>query len=744
LFFCAKTIATIIVSVQERIMTVSPLFGRVYEALTTHRYYLVSLIAIFFLIEIGFFIAWPIVGYDTDLWYHLSGGRYFWENGATARDAYFSFISPPKVWYDYYWMFQAIVYKVFQWTGYPGLVTLRCLLYALTSLMIVLFFIRHDETPKRLLVGLSFFICYPIALITREMLVRPHLFSYLFIVVFLYILEFKRDKIWLLPLLGIFWVNIHGIEYPVMILIVLAYLAEMYYRDLRGKSPQREGDKFKKWFLIMTPYTVFFTPQVIELIKTPFNIAYNNALYQQFYVLELLPVDIRNVLSLSALPVSNLIPAAQHLLILVAVASFLICLGKRSLRISHLIIFLCASVLLIKYYRFIFEFILLSIPLICHGLAIKIKTSEKRGGFFTRAAPVLMIVILIAVPAVVYGSKFMHRPEYPLSQANLPMGVAGFLNKLDAGGSVLNEPNTGGYLQWALDHKYKIYMDLQLAIFNDRDFAYGTNALYNENTFRSFARKYDPSFLSVSLNRSHFTDLIAKFPEYRLIFFDDTETLYVNARHFPGIAEAHELKCIDPFRQKSSDYGRETPEQRSQIYREAMRLRSFYPDCRITNSILFNLLLVNKDYEKAIPYAEVIIHRYPDIADGYALKADALFALDRFEQAAVLYRKAIELRPKETVGNGYRNLHVCYIRLKEYRKAYRLISEYINPFDLTSTYKDLYALAMSAAAAGKIRDAVNFLKIAEMKLPPDDAEYMKKIKENLLMLDAEGKRANEQ
>jgi hypothetical protein len=319
-------------------MTIPPLYGRLDERMTVYRYYLFSLIFIFFLIEIGYFITWPIVGYDTDLWYHLSGGRYFWENGGIAQDAYFSFITPPKFWYDYYWMFQAIVSKVFSWAGYPGLVALRCLLYVLTSLFVGLFFLRHDENPQRLLIGLAFFICFPIALITRELLVRPHLFSYLLIVVFLYILEFKRDKIWMLPLLAILWVNIHGVEYPVMILICLAYLAEMVYQDFKGRSQQRDGDKIKKWLLILTPYAVFCTPRMIELIKTPFNIAYNNALYQQFYVLELFPIDFRNIFAFSAFPFFNLIVAAQHFLVLAAIAFFLICLRKRNLRISHLII----------------------------------------------------------------------------------------------------------------------------------------------------------------------------------------------------------------------------------------------------------------------------------------------------------------------------------------------------------------------------------------------------------------------
>ena len=153
-------------------MGISPVYGRIYEKITSHKYYLLSLIFIFFLILIYYFITWPIVGYDTDLWYHLSGGRYFWENSTIARDAFFSYITPSKSWYDYYWLFQVIVYKIFQWTGYYGLVALRCFLYFLTTVFICLFFIRRYDNRTALLIGLTFFICYPLAITFREMLVR--------------------------------------------------------------------------------------------------------------------------------------------------------------------------------------------------------------------------------------------------------------------------------------------------------------------------------------------------------------------------------------------------------------------------------------------------------------------------------------------------------------------------------------------------------------------------------------------
>ncbi len=38
---------------------------------------------------------------------------------------------------------------------------------------------------------------------------------------------------------------------------------------------------------------------------------------------------------------------------------------------------------------------------------------------------------------------------------------------------------------------------------------------------------------------------------------------------------------------------------------------------------------------------------------------------------------------------------------------------------------------MSAASVGKIREAVTFLKIAWIKVPPTDTEYVEKIDKNL-------------
>jgi tetratricopeptide (TPR) repeat protein len=717
-------------------MTPHPSDGRRYENITGHRYYPISLLALFFLLLIGYFIAWPIVMTDTDLWYHLSGGRYFWQNGTIARDAFFSYVTPPKSWYNYYWLFQAIVYKIFQWTDYYGLVVLRCLLYSLTALFICLSFIRRHENRTELLLGLFLFVACASVILYRETAVRPHLFSYLFIIVFLYILEFRRDKIWLLPLLGIFWSNVHGIEYPVMFLIVFAYLAEIYWRQFRKIPTGDTEGKKEKWLLISVFYTIFITPGVIELIQTPFSVSFQNAAYQHLYVSELLPIPFRNFFILAPVSVQGLISSLQNLIVLLTAAFLLIGLWKRKLRISHAILFIGALLLLAKHSRFSCEFTLLSIPLLQQGAHL----IGKKDRFPRKVVNLALPVVVVLLPLLVFHSTLGNRPAYPFSPSNLPTGVIRFLNQhAPGGGKILNEPNTGGYLPWALSPKFKIYMDMQMSIFSDTDFATSQNAFFNANAFKAFIQKYDPSFISVSLNKPHFKKIAATDTRFVPIFFDQAELLYVNKSHHSDLAERYVLKAIDPFHYGEVIYADESAEKLSEIFSEASRMLDQDPANYRAHHILSSILVVRRQYDKALSHAEAIIRLYPEQSHGYALKGDALFWMGRYEEAARFYKKALDMGRTSKVENVYWNLHASYNNLKEYKKAYGVLSKYVNPFNPNTDYKEIYQLGMSASAVGKIREAVTFLKIAKLKAPPADVEYVQKIDKNLAILGGDSK-----
>lgn len=85
-------------------------------------------------LSFGYLLAWPIMKTDTDIWYHLCGGRYLYEHHALPQTTYFSFISSPaRPWVDYYWWFQAAAYQLYSWFGYYGLIALRALLHKATG-----------------------------------------------------------------------------------------------------------------------------------------------------------------------------------------------------------------------------------------------------------------------------------------------------------------------------------------------------------------------------------------------------------------------------------------------------------------------------------------------------------------------------------------------------------------------------------------------------------------------------------
>jgi hypothetical protein len=714
---------------------IPPIYGQIYEQITRHKYYLFFLISLFFLIFIYYLITWPIVGYDTDLWYHLSGGRFFWLNCTIARDAFFSYITPPKSWYNYYWLFQVIIYKIFQWSGYYGLIVLRCTLYLLTAFFIYRSFTARTEKPTAILPGIFLFIACVIAILFRELLVRPHLFSYLFIVIFLYILELRRDKIWLLPFLGILWSNIHGIEYPVMLAIVFAYLAEIYYQQYKKRSARYESGTKTKWLLIAVFYTIFFTPRIVELVQTPFAVSFQNAAYQHLYVAELQNIPLMNFFVFAPVTFNGLISSLHNMLVLLTVCFFLVSLWKKQLRVSHSILFFCSLFLLAQHARFTYEFILLSIPLLGHGMRLVTAKFQLPPRVTGLALPGLLIVI----PVLVFSNFFINRPAYPLDATNLPTGVVNFLSSQVKGGRILNEANTGGYLPWALGTNFKIYMDMQMSIFSDTDFAQAVNTTSHANVFKQFIQKYDPSFISVALNRPYFKQIAAGDGQFVPVCFDQKEVLYVKKTQYREIAENYELKTIDPFTYREIKYTTQSEEQLQQIYAEAEKMYHQDHANYAANHILSSILIVRGEYDQALAHAGNIIQYYPDLSHGYALKADALFGKGHYEKSAGLYKQALAMGQTARENNVFRNLYASYVKMKKYQQAYRVLSQYVNPFDPNADYKDIYDLGMSAATVGKIREAKIFVKIAAMKMPAADKEYQQKILEGLTMLGEETK-----
>ncbi len=687
------------------------------------------LIYVFFLLAVSAYnlLHWPIMAGDTDLWYHLNSGRYILEHLSLPTNSYFSFVSD-REWTDYFWLFQVVVYKLFSFIGYHGLIILKTVVYLAVFSLISLYFLRRPEGNKLYVAAAILF--YFLVLVPRYLLVRPHIFSYLFIVAFLYILEFKPRKITVcLPLLAVLWMNLHGIEYPVMIIICLAYVIESYIRRLKTKSHFARTELFYVASIAISMGTIFLTPHGVKLLEMPFI----STAYASQYIKELRPLSLEDLLVFRGSIISPSYITVFSLLLFGSTVAVLKSILTKRVRISHLILFVAGVFLLTKGVRFIAESALLAIPVIAANVPLSValhKLHNDRKTF--SAASILLVVLLVVMPLKFLKNLFPQQTKYPVSERGLPAGVAAFLKRLDVGGSILNDPNNGGYLQWELYPKYKIFMDMEVPLlFTDEDFYIAMNSFANVEVLRKVISKYNPSFIIVPNINIAFKEIIKRFPDYILVFFDDVEVLYVNKKTYPAIAERFELKTIDPYTIIGQDISQLSSEERSDVLEELFELIKIYPDSNIVNQVIAMMYNMEGEYLKAIPYAELIIRNVPELPKGYRLKGDSLMGLKRFDKALLFYKKALDRSNEGERAGLYKKMWVCYTNLQQYDEAYEVLRKAVRIFSVTTPFTDLYTLGLSALRAGETTEALMLFKFALLKVPSDNIEWQVKIRDQL-------------
>lgn len=681
---------------------------------------------IFILIFFGTytFIHWPIAALDTDLFYHLSHGKYISLNMIIPETSYFSFISPSREWVDYYWLFQIFAFKIYSWFDYYGLIILRAIIFLIVALLLFFLIFHKQEKESSFYLSIIFSLLFLI-LLPRFQLIRPHIFSYFFIVAFLYVLECQPNRAFLLPIFSVLWCNLHGIEYPVLCLICLSYIFNFFIYRIFKKEHIQKKDFAYLFPLILSLAAIYFTPHGSKLIGIPLI----STEYASQYINELRILNFREILNFQLI---NPLLTVFNILLLLSILSFGLSIAYRKIKLSHLLLFAGGVFLLTKGFRFICEFSLLSLPLL-RANPIKIFFYQKS----IREKIILstFIIFCLSLPLILLINQFQNKPKFPLSPVNLPTGITNFLKNLPITGSLLNHPNNGGYLIWELYPQYKIFMDMEVPfLFTDEDFFMAANAFSDEEVLRKIISKYSPSFIIVPQNKKDFKALIKKFPDYIPIFFDQAEVLYMNQKLHSEIAFKYRLK-IDPF----DLFGKKIEDMinikgKDVLLEEIFRLNKIYQECLITNQILSMYYNKEGDYLSSIKYANKIINNYPDAPIGYKLKGIALKGLKSYDEALLCFEKALKRTGRDEKREIYKQMAYTYTQKQDYKRAYKLFKKAIIIFSAKTTYQELFDLSSAALLSGKTEEAIFLLKLAQQKVPPDDKKYTERIKSQLSRL----------
>jgi hypothetical protein len=142
---------------------------------------------------------------DGDTLWHIRAGAVMLERGEILSRDVFSHTAFDQPWIAHEWLAEIIMAVLHAWGGLPAVVLFHFLLVALTFWLLFKIALRYaGEWVAFFCLAVAFLFSY------THLLARPHIFTWFFGVLTLYLLHVGGRRLFLLPLLMIPWVNLHG------------------------------------------------------------------------------------------------------------------------------------------------------------------------------------------------------------------------------------------------------------------------------------------------------------------------------------------------------------------------------------------------------------------------------------------------------------------------------------------------------------------------------------------------------
>jgi len=169
-----------------------------------------------------------------DFWWHLKTGQVIATTGSIPRVDLFSFTAAGKPFVFQNWLAELLYYIVYGAGGFPLLVFFNALMA--TAAFLFVYHLCLEATDK---VRIAAFVAF-LAAIGNYSSIRPQTFSFFMFAAYSWVLSGyrfrRRDALWTLPVLMVFWVNLHG-AFVLGLGLVAIYIATESCRRLI--DPQR-------------------------------------------------------------------------------------------------------------------------------------------------------------------------------------------------------------------------------------------------------------------------------------------------------------------------------------------------------------------------------------------------------------------------------------------------------------------------------------------------------------------------
>lgn len=467
-----------------------------------------------------------------DFYWHLAIGKWMFATKSLLKHEIFAFAFQGKEWLNNTWLFDGVLYLIYDKSGFLGLNTLRFIVFAATY-----WFLFKAITVKRKLPMLLILACFILTIGIIRNFYRPEIAGPMFIAYFLYMLysyKYRQSKLlWTLPPVAALWTNVHGSFTLAIILVGIFFGSELIRAFLR--NPRHIESVFQK-NAYLKKYLVIFILTCGATLINPYG----------YRIYKFTSIMLRDVETLSNIQEWRPVPFTDFLsitfdnrvsyVVFVWIATILIAFSASSLLGSRLrsarrsISFLPLE-----------DIALLAIALVstmqyvrgAHTLGIIATVVMLRGlgghaGIrrFLENKPIISLALFALVL-----SQHTYNNDAPTlniatnKAATDPHESIEYVLSNAIQGNYINEYADGGSLIWLLYPRYHVFMDGRSANVYDARYYWYYRNLPNEKIFDLVVKRNNITFAIVR-NGWDITGMLEK-KDWKLVFFDNTHAIYL-------------------------------------------------------------------------------------------------------------------------------------------------------------------------------------------------------------------------
>jgi len=497
---------------------------------------------IFFLLLawLGFLTAEKIDLTTADLGRHIKNGEWvvahhfdLKSSDSPVYENFYSYTEPGFPVVNHHWGSGVILFELYKLAGFSGLSVFYILLSVLT--FCAFFLVAKRESNFTVAAVLSFLL---IPLIAERREIRPEVFSSLLAGIFLWALwswrkkELAANRLYFLPVLMIFWVNLHVYFFLGLFLIGVFWLGELLPLFFAKLS---DGEFLEKAYGMKKLGTVLLL-SILAALANPFGwrgLVYPLQIFKNYgYTI----VENKSVGFVEAYGIANPNFLLVKIVLAVLAASFLLLFFVNRKNFSYAY-FLFALFFGVIGWIAIRNFTLLglfALPVLAANFD-GIFTPNEKNNLPAKENGLAVAYIFVFMFALFGNWQFVsaHSAEQGIGLLPENLGAAEFLKKENIAGPIFNDYDIGGYLIFALPASEKVFVDNRPEAYPDSFFSEIYKPMQeNPEVFARIDEKYN--FNSIVFYRNditpwgqNFLKQISENQNWTPVFKDDYAIIYL-------------------------------------------------------------------------------------------------------------------------------------------------------------------------------------------------------------------------